>query len=417
MEIEIKQKKTNDFNPKYTEGILRRKAQRFCFTYWNPEYDADEFLIKLKTYEDVNFIVFQMELGKNWIPHYQGYIEFTKQKRYTTLLNKYISKMSYKVAKGTAEQNIVYCTKTRTQVEGTKRIWGKPRERKGQGKRTDIITFRNYIKEKPERDIRDMLNRYPIQMALYPRFYQLCKFTYYVPTENKNKKVIFCIGEPGTGKTRYALKYDKKNCWDAPIGSNNWFDGYAGQPVAVIDDYGLDGTVYKLADLLKILHGWSQKVPVKGGFTIWNPETIIITSNYHPLTWYKLNANFERETRDRWVSYQALVRRFTHVLFFIEDEEYFLPPEICRNIEAFMYDVDNMFEHQEIPLNIRKKYHSQGRGIKISELLRATEELNFDLDEDDEEESLSDSITYQSIVSRGLSAYGTDVAMNEDYSD
>ncbi len=366
----------------------RKLGQRFCITYLNPEYDPDEFMDRLKQYKDIRYIVFQQELTKLGIPHYQGYLEFNKQKRYSTLIKKYI-KFSYFTAKGTAAQNIIYCTKEDTRVEGTQRIWGTPLP--GQGKRTDLINFRDKIIKDPTRTIRKMIDRFPIQMALYPRFYQLCKFTYYVPTENKNKKVIFCIGAPGTGKTRYAFKYDKENCWDAPVGSNNWFDGYAGQKVAIIDDYGIDGTVYKLADLLKILHGWSQKVPVKGGFTIWNPETIIITSNYHPLTWYKLNANLEKETRDRWISYQALVRRFTHVLFFMEDEEYFLPPIICRDVTAFMYDVDKMWEHQKIPLRIQKKYHCKQKKVPMSVLLRSVKKPYYDFEvsnEEDEEECI-----------------------------
>ncbi len=213
-------------------------------------------------------------------------------------------------------------------------------------------------------------------MALYPKFYNLCKFTYYKPYERKDREFIICIGEPGTGKTKYALEFNPDSVWDNIVGTTGWFDGYTGQEVAVIDDYGLDGTVFKLTDLLKLTHGWTQKVAVKYGHTIWNPKYLFLTTNYHPLCYYKLNADFEKDRIDRWISYAAFVRRVTKVLWFsFDDEGNHQEPWECKDIEAFMYDIDKKFEHQEVPNRILAKFSDRRNPVNIKELIKATKRL------------------------------------------
>ncbi len=415
-----------------------RRVRRYCFTYHNPKHDPDQLMEILKSGGFARYVCFQLEYTTpvEARTHFQGYIEFYKPYRMTELHSKFEIKCTYLEAVGNAEQNTGYCTqkiykgKDKRRIEGSVRKWGTPVK---QGQRNDIIGFRDAIKEKPNADIRDMLDTYPVQMCLYPRFYNTCKFSYYVPYENKKKKVIFCIGDPGSGKTRFAFKYDKNNCWDAPVGSGGWFNGYAGQRVAIIDDYGLDGTVYKLTDLLKILHGHSQKVPVKGDYVIWNPEVVIITSNYHPLLWYKLNADTDQNTIDRWVSYAALVRRITSILWFEYDEEFYLPPLKCKDMEAFMYDINeegiDTCEHQPVPHYILEKLRKKRKAktAKIKDMLKCTEELLYDnkkpescakpdynstYDPTDEEK---ESLYVQHILNQNLSTYGEQCQMNEMY--
>ncbi len=354
-----------------------RQSRRFVFVLNNPKFDSDGLLEQFKCYKTIRYIVFQLEIAPvTNTPHFQGYIEFNQKQRTSTLQRQYIKGIAYKYAIGTAKQNRNYCKKNRTAVKGTFREWGEPVK---QGQRTDIIQFKDHIKTNQNMDIRDMIDTFPIQMCLYPRFYNMCKFAYYTPYEDKNKQVILCIGLPGTGKTTYAFEYDKESNWDNIVGTSNWFDGFNNQKVAIIDDYGGDGTVFKLADLLKLTHGWTQKVPIKGGFTIWNPEVVIITTNYHPLRWYKLNADTDNDRYDRWISYEALVRRFTKILYFeLDDKGDFQDPLECKDKEAFMYDIEEEFEHQIIPHKIAIKFRHKRTPKTMKELLMTTEKLVYD---------------------------------------
>lgn len=117
-------------------------------------------------------------------------------------------------------------------------------------------------------------------------------------------------GSTGTGKTRYvhqqAHLFYEDDIWIYP--GQGWFDGYQGQQVVVFDDFYGD---MPFGTLLKVLDRYKLDVPVKGGFTNWNPTRIYITSNVHPLCWYK-DLNNHQEA--------ALLRRF--------DREYFIDSNI-----------------------------------------------------------------------------------------
>ena len=57
--------------------------QRYLFTWNNPTLFGDEFADFLKDLEEVTGFVFQLEVGENGTPHFQGYVEFSKR-MYTT---------------------------------------------------------------------------------------------------------------------------------------------------------------------------------------------------------------------------------------------------------------------------------------------------------------------------------------------
>lgn len=348
-----------------------QQNRRWMFTCNNPEIPPEQFLTVLKTMHKARYVVFQLEKGKLGTPHYQGYIEFKQPIRRRTLLN--VIKMWYEPARGTQKQCITYCTKTDTQMEEPWE-WGEPTK---QGTRTDLISFRDEVSKGAT--ARDLIYKYPTIMALYPGFYNRCNLLTFDHYKIVGRHVILCIGAPGTGKTEWARAYSTpKDTWCRPIGTNQWFDGYDGQDVAVIDDYGGGGSKYKLTDLLRLTHAFTETVPVKNGFTHWRPETIIFTTNYHPSLWYNLNpetpdcgdvyGNFKVTKKDRRVSYEALARRFTEIIEFRKgekprrykqdaanfffDRKHPLHPEYCEVYDAFdIYfkeEIEDKFEDMDI---------------------------------------------------------------------
>jgi len=351
------------------------QSRKFVFTKNNPDKSPDEFLEHVLTWKKVRYVVFQLEIGKNSTPHYQGYIEFMTLQRASTLEKRHL--MFFAVRKGSLEQAVNYVKKLETASPGTIREWGSPVT---QGQRIDIETFRDNIKQGSR--IKDVIDEYPREMALYPRFYRLCKSVYFDHYENMDKQVILCIGEPRTGKTCWARKLSK-DYWINPIATQKWFDGYEQQEVAILDDYGLDGTVYRLVDLLRLLHTWTEVVPIKGGFTQWVPDTVVITTNYHPLQWYKLNSDIENDRISRWISYKALYKRFTKVLLFESPKK---EPMVCKDIAAFFLDINCKFEHQIVPQSARDAY--------LTDLLITSEELDYStsIEEEMELEMLFDGL-------------------------
>lgn len=128
------------------------------------------------------------------------------------------------------------------------------------------------------------------------------------PTRVGFPDVYLLVGRPGCGKTRRAYEA-YPDLWEPPINMSkqdtNWFDGYTGQKQVLLDEF--EGHM-PLNSLLKILDRYVRQVPVKGGFTWFNPDSIILTANEHPSTWYNYCSRLQKE--------QALRRRISHVAYF-----------------------------------------------------------------------------------------------------
>jgi len=308
------------------EKAKKQSGRRWVFTYNNPIMTGEQFLEILKGMNHLRYIVFQKEQGEHGTPHFQGYMEFTQPKKRQTLCHRL--KAWYMPAMGKPWQCKEYCTKEATRLEDPIE-WGTSVT---QGQRVDIIGFRDAISE--ETNARQMIEEYPLLMAKFPKFYRLCSNLTFPHREIAEKQVILCYGPPRSGKTTWARK-QTKDYWINPIGSGKWFDGYDKQPTVIFDDYGGDGTVYRLNDLLRLTHTWTETVQIKGAFVPWCPSKVIFTTNYHPSTWYSLEQDDQKRYQNREVSYEALIKRFTKVLYFQDDH---LPPTRIGNIEEFFYD-------------------------------------------------------------------------------
>lgn len=84
---------------------------------------------------------------------------------------------------------------------------------------------------------------------------------------------------------------------------SQWWDGYEGQPVVVLDDYY---AWLPWDTLLRICDRYPLLVETKGGQANFVPKTVIITSNTMPHMWYKEHAP----------NWKALERRVTKWIYF-----------------------------------------------------------------------------------------------------
>ena len=142
-------------------------------------------------------------------------------------------------------------------------------------------------------------------------------FQVQAPADKYQKKLILWFkGETGEGKTKTAVDIAERY-FDGEYWISNetlkWFDGYRGQPVAIIDDFR-KSMLTEWSFLLRLLDGYNLIVQVKGGFVKWKPKVIIVTSPASPSEAFQW-VNKEGEIIE-WDKQVQLTRRLTY-----EDEE------------------------------------------------------------------------------------------------
>jgi len=128
------------------------------------------------------------------------------------------------------------------------------------------------------------------------------------PVRDKAPNVFVLVGKPGCGKTRWCY-HEYPDLWEQPINMSktdtNWFDGYHGQKAVLLDEF--EGHM-PLNSLLKLIDRYMRQVPVKYGFTWFNPEVIMLTANEHPSKWYDFANRRDKE--------KALRRRISKVAYY-----------------------------------------------------------------------------------------------------
>lgn len=212
------------------------------------------------------YVVFGRECGSNGTKHLQGYVECGKPRRLASLKKDY-QQPHWEPAKGSKEQNFVYCTK-----EGD---WEERGASKTQGQRSDLDSIKEeIINGSSELEI---ANAHFSRWVVYRRSFEAYR-ALIAPTRDRNEgvEVFYLWGHTGTGKTKSVWEQEE-NLFVFP--GRGWFDGYRGQEAALFDDFrgGEDGIEFGY--LLRLLDRYPMDVPIKGGFVDWRPKRIYITSN------------------------------------------------------------------------------------------------------------------------------------------
>ncbi|AFK85001.1 Rep [Bat associated circovirus 3] len=266
-------------------------GRRWCFTinnYDTPDLTAVNEAFKEK---DVVYAVCGKEVGKKGTKHLQGFIHFTGNWRFNRVKSLLGGRAHIEKARGNDEQNKVYCTKEETYLEV-----GSPQF---QGKRNDLgravaaleggSSLSEVAQANPEvfirygRGLRDYMN---VRGLVKPRDFKT--------------HVIVLVGEPGSGKSKYANEVEGTKYWK-PRGQ--WWDGYNGEEVVVLDDFY--GWV-PYDELLRVGDRYPLKVQVKGAFVDFVSKTLVITSNKRPEEWYD---------KEKIPDQSAMWRRFNEMYY------------------------------------------------------------------------------------------------------
>jgi hypothetical protein len=249
--------------------------------------------------------------------HLQGYVQFRNAVRHATL-RKLFTGANIRKAKGSPASNYTYCTKeeTRQDAAASPFVFGSFPKRT-QGRRTDIHEF---VQELESDGINAAIESNPSILVRYPRGVQaysqhvLRQRFSNLPTY-RHVSVRVHQGDAGQGKTRAVYERAHVHYGEMPYAlfsmSPEWWDGYQGENVILLDDfYGQ----LPLNRLLRILDGYPILLPVKGSYTFSLYTEVHITTNQDWDQWYQIireRDQYERGSGQRL--YEALKRRITSV--------------------------------------------------------------------------------------------------------
>lgn len=251
------------------EGNTKMTSRNYCFTTFNMNWDFHN------ASKNVRYMILQLEETKEGKEHYQGYLELDEPlriNRVKTILGD--DTMHLEKRRGTKDEAINYCKKKESQLDGP---WEFGNPEVGQGHRSDLEEISLAIKNKAT--LKDLATNYTQTFIKYPSGITKVKGLIQEKRNQKTKLIIYW-GDAGTGKTRKAYE-ENPDAYFKPNGM--WWDGYDNQKCVIIDDY--DGYI-GFREFLQLTDRYPHKVPFKGGFTEFNSEKIIITSNIDPEYWY-----------------------------------------------------------------------------------------------------------------------------------
>lgn len=262
-----------------------QQAKHWTWTLNNPTDVESDQLRALGTElpEPVVYLIFGRETApETGTPHLQGYIAFSTKKTLNYTKNLISSRAHCEVSRGTPQQNEEYCSK-----EGDFERFGTLPG--GRGSRSDLVAVAQSVRE--GKSLRQIAEEHPASFLRYGSgVLRLRQF--FRPTRNGPPQIYVFWGRTGTGKTRRVHEFvNAEELW-IHSGVGTWFDGYDSQKAVLFDDF--DGSWFSVTFFLKLIDRYVLQVPVKGGFTWWNPTHIYITANHHPQDWYR-NAKEEHQ--------------------------------------------------------------------------------------------------------------------------
>lgn len=243
----------------------------------------------------VRYIVFQLEESPHTGRlHYQWYLEFAKNSYRYAYVKKMLLDPTVHVEnrKGTRVQARNYCMKEESRVEGKSFVeigFWLPME--ANGLCAMYLEMREKIKKNILTTFEECEEEYPLVILQYSRqSYTLLTKQRKINTRRFRKVTVnILLGKSGCGKTSAIYKkhgYADVYTLTAPANGKpaNFIDGYSGEKILLIDEFrGWIGYSF----FLNLLDGHPMQFNVKGAYGVACWDTVYITSNDNPSTWFK----------------------------------------------------------------------------------------------------------------------------------
>jgi len=272
-------------------------ARRWVFTINNPENleNAGE-LFRLPLEMGVRFVIWQHERGSQGeTDHIQGYLELQGPWRRSRVEAMLGGHAWVEPAKGKQEQCIAYCSKEDTRIAGPWRV-GSPSGSR-QGERTDLKPLDAAVAE-----LVAGKSLTEIDPGVFVRHANGLRALVGLrkPPFRQKMKVVCIQGGTGIGKTHWVYEHFPEVYRPNYGNGGLWWDGYQGEKTILIDEYRGQCPMGKF---LQILDKYPLMLEVKGAYVPAMYETVFITCNTGPVSWYTNAAQLTPQ------DFQALNRR------------------------------------------------------------------------------------------------------------
>ena len=257
------------------------------------------------------------EVGENGTYHTHLYLQGRGGINFSTIKKRFEGS-HFEMAKGTAQQNREYVSKTgkwetdkkkETSVEGTFEEWGEmPVER--QGARNDLADIYSMIKQgMTNYQIMEQVPDIMLQLDKLEVARQAVRDEEYAE-KWRELQVNYIFGATGTGKTRDVMEqYGYRNVYRITDYSHP-FDGYMGQDVIMFEEFR---SSLSLGDMLKYLDGYPVVLPCRYA----NKQACF--TKVYIVTNVPLSEQYKSAQYDKIEDYHAFLRRITRVKQYTEN--------------------------------------------------------------------------------------------------
>lgn len=284
-------------------------AKRWCFTINMKDVDArvEEYSYWglgpadgpqgnwVRHEDDIQYLHFQEECGKEGTHHLQGFVIFKKRVSLAWLKKEFHKRAHWEVARGTDKQADEYTKKEDTKVEGGMELTiGSLPERvhkKRQEKEEDAEDELENIKAGYKRpsEIDGAILRCPGFIAAYNALTADILGPY-----RPELKIITLVGPPGTGKSYAIQKCFPEHGRCIYGNSGAWFQNPTAK-VMIFEEF--NGQI-PLQRMLQLLDPYPLALEVKGRMAPAMYDTVVITSNTSPASWYPIKPQDEIDQGD-----------------------------------------------------------------------------------------------------------------------
>lgn len=265
----------------------------FCFTLNNP---TARKITEIKKWAEkmCKFFVMQGERGEQKTPHLQGFFQLKKRVRFSTIKNQWAAmdcKPHLAKRRGTVQEAVEYCEKEDTYDSSVCERWrcGEMEKKDQKGKRSDLIDIFARIKAGDKKQA--IAESHP---GSYLRYRRNIVDTINDLKEDKKRdrhRLIVLFGSSGSGKSYTARKIAEKEIADfggtfASIKRDlSDYMQFGSPDVVVVEEF--KGSI-ELADYKSLFDGEATQPKLGQRFSnsCYSARLTIITSNYHPATWY-----------------------------------------------------------------------------------------------------------------------------------
>lgn len=294
------------------------QSRKWQLTINNPVdkgFTHDKICQIVGTMKSVVYWCMSDEIGENGTYHTHVYLHGRGGIRFSTI-KKNFDGAHFEMAKGTAQENMEYVSKTgkwstskksETSVEGTFEEFGEmPVER--QGKRNDIDDL--YCMIKDGLSDYEILEQMPESLLNLDKIDKVRQTLRQEQSKNEFRKldVFYVYGDTGVGKTRSIMeKYGYSNVFRV-TDYEHPFDNYRGQDVLVFEEFR---SSLLIQDMLNYLDGYPLELPCRYNnkfacFTkVYICTNLVLTQQY---------PGVQREFPSTWLAFLRRLKGVVHLL-------------------------------------------------------------------------------------------------------